>query len=450
MKHDLNASDWLRTLYPKEGAADSFSREVTFQLGEDCTLRCTYCYQICKSPKAMTWEVAKKCVDLLYKMYDDNDPNGFINKQTKQIILDFIGGEPLMYLDMMEKISDYFWTEAIKRRHVWADTFMISMASNGTLYFEPNVQRFFEKYKGHLSFSVSIDGPKEMHDACRVYPNGSGSFDIAKRAQDDFNNRFYHTAGTKATIARANLPYLGELIDYYVQQGYNQIHANYVYEEQWTVDDAKLLYKEMKELADYILSLDHEVEVSLFEDNFFSPKNEDDLQCWCGGTGKMLAFDTDGIAYPCVRYMGSSLGQDQPPLTIGDCNVGIYNTEKDKETRRMLESVDRRTQSTDECFYCPIAEGCSYCSAWNYQLYGTPDSRCTYICPMHKARSLANVYFWNKKYIKENIHKYFHRYLPDEESLKFIDKDELDMLDDLEMKNKTKENSQLVNGHSVN
>ena len=63
----------------------------------------------------------------------------------------------------------------------------------------------------------------------------------------------------------------------------------------------KLLYKEMKELADYIINLDHEVEVSLFEEVFFHPKAEDDLQCWCGGTGEMLAFDPDGLAYPCVR-----------------------------------------------------------------------------------------------------------------------------------------------------
>lgn len=271
-----------------------------------------------------------------------------------------------------------------------------------------------------------------MHDACRVFPDGSGSFDLAKSAQDDFNSKFYHTAGTKATIAKSNLPYLSKLIDFYVKQDYVQIHANYVYEEKWTYEDGKLLYEQMKEIADYILNLDKEVEVSLFEENFFLPKREDDLQCWCGGTGQMLAFDPDGIAYPCIRYMPSSLGTDQHPIIIGNCKEGIYNSEETMKTRQLLEGVDRRTQSNDECFYCEIAEGCSYCSAWNYQLFGTPDSRCTYICPMHKARSLANVYFWNKKYLKEGIKKSFHRYLRDEEALKIISQDELDMLDSLE------------------
>ena len=445
MKHDLSAGDYLRKLYPEESQIKGLSRDVTFQLGEDCSLRCTYCYQGCKSKKAMTWEVAKKCVDLLYRMWDEDDKTAFINKDTRQIILDFIGGEPLLYIDLMEKIVEYFVDCAIDRRSVWAETYMISMASNGTRYFEDKIQNFFDKYKNHLSFSVSIDGPKEMHDACRVFPDGSGSFDIAKKAQDDFNSRFYHTAGTKATIARANLPYLGELIDFYVKQGYTQIHANYVYEEEWNIDDAKLLYKEMKELADYIINLNHEVEVSLFEEIFFHPKAEDDLQCWCGGTGEMLAFDPDGLAYPCVRYMRSSLGDDQPPIVIGDCENGLYYNDEYKAVEKELNEVDRRTQSTDECFHCDIAAGCSDCAAWNYQMYGTVKSRCTNICIMHKARSLANSYYWNKLYAQNGSNLYFHRWLSDEEALKIISKEELDMLDNQENILKSK-NAKMVNG----
>lgn len=437
MKDDLNATDYLRTLYPEEGAAKEFGREVTFQLGEDCTLRCAYCYQYCKSKKAMTWDVAKKCVDMLFKMWDDDVPGAFINKNTKQIILDFIGGEPLLYIDLMEKIVEYFWSTAISRRHPWAENFMISMASNGTLYFDEKVQRFLDKYRNHMSFSVSIDGPKDMHDACRVFPDGTGSFDLAEAAQDDFNRRYYHTAGTKATIARGNLPYLDEIIKYYVSKGYTQLHANCVYEEEWNNEDAALFYEQCKKIADYILSLDGEVEIALFEEHFFHPKDPNDLQNWCGGTGAMLAFDPDGKCFPCIRYMHSSLNDDQEPLCIGDCETGLYNTPETKAIGDMLNSIDRRSQSTDECFNCPIAEGCSWCSGWNYQLYGTPDKRCTRICPMHKARSLANVYYWNKCYQKNNMNKCFHRYLPDEDALEIISKEELEYLDSLEKEQNT-------------
>lgn len=51
---------------------------------------------------------------------------------------------------------------------------------------------------------------------------------------------------------------------------------------------------------------------------------------------------------------------------------------------------------------------------------------------MHKARALANVYYWNSLYKKLNIDKVKQNYLPDEESLKIISQEELDKLKLLE------------------
>ena len=63
---------------------------------------------------------------------------------------------------------------------------------------------------------------------------------------------------------------------------------------------------------------------------------------------------------------------------------------------------------------------------------GSVNKRVTFICPMHKARGLANVYYWNKLYRKLNIDKTFINHLPDEESLKFIPEEELKLLRTLE------------------
>jgi hypothetical protein len=43
---------------------------------------------------------------------------------------------------------------------------------------------------------------------------------------------------------------------------------------------------------------------------------------------------------------------------------------------------------------------------------------------MHKARVLANVYYWNSLYIKLNINKIFQLNLSKEECLKYISLDE--------------------------
>ena len=144
----------------------------------------------------------------------------------------------------------------------------------------------------------------------------------------------------------------------------------------------------------------------------------------------MLAFDPNGVAYPCLRYMPSSLGTSQPPITVGSVD-GIFETPEDRHVKDYLDSITRRSQSTDECFNCPIAAGCAWCSAWNYQKYGTPNKRDTGICLMHKARSLANVYYWNKWYKQNGDDKKFKMYLPKQNALQIISEDDYNMLLDL-------------------
>lgn len=142
----------------------------------------------------------------------------------------------------------------------------------------------------------------------------------------------------------------------------------------------------------------------------------------------MLSCDPDGYLYPCIRYMESSLGADQEPVRIGHVDTGLVATEGEKETVRCLNCITRRTQSTDECYYCPIAEGCSWCSAYNYQEFGTADRRATYICEMHKARSLANVYFWNRWYGKMGAPERFKMYCPEEWAVPVIGEKEYQYL----------------------
>ena len=122
---------------------------------------------------------------------------------------------------------------------------------------------------------------------------------------------------------------------------------------------------------------------------------------------------------------------EQEPYSIGNVDDGICAHDCEKCRVVALKKVDRRTQSTDECFNCPIAEGCSWCTAYNYQVFGTPDARATFICVMHKARALGNIYFWNKYYRKHNMSTRMKMHIPDEWALEIISQSELDMLKEL-------------------
>ena len=394
------------------------------------------CYQKHKTAKRMPWEVGKAIVDYLFRMWEEDDPDAFISKDTKSIVFDFIGGEPLLEVELMDRICDYFWHEALRRKCIWAETFRIGMISNGVDYFKPAVQDFLKKYRDRLSFGITIDGPQEMHDACRVFPDGSGTWELANAAQKHYHEVYGGYLGTKVTIARENLQYLHGTFRYFADNGYEEFHANPVFEREWTCEDASEYYLQLRMIADDMLSEDKygAISTSLFTEGIFAPIPETDLQNWCGGTGAMLAFDPDGKAFPCLRYMESSLNGEQEPLCIGDCFDGAYFKQEHRTIRAWLEKIDRRTSCDDECFYCPIAKGCASCAAWNYQKYGTPDRKDKGICWMHRARSLANVYYWNRKYRREGSEKRMPIHLEQENALRIATESDFELLKILSLK----------------
>lgn len=421
-------------LYKTKDTAGQLTHNVTFQVTDACNLACTYCYQINKHNNVMPFEVAKEFIDLLLEKDNENTKQYIDSWNSKAVAIEFIGGEPLLQIDLIDKISDYFVEKCIELNHPWAFHHMFSICSNGVLYFDPKFQDYIKKHRNNISFSISIDGNKKLHDACRVFPDGRGSYDIAMAGVKHYRDVFGGEMGSKMTIAPGNVEYVAEAVESLIENDYTDINLNCVYEEGWTEEHAKILYKQLKQLADYIVDNDlfNDIRLSIFQDNFFRPKNETDTQTWCGGNGKMIAVDYKGDIYPCLRYMESSLGDDVEPFIIGNTKEGLLSKPYWCERCQLLKSTTRITESNQECLDCPIAEGCSDCLAYNYQLYGLPIKRATFICIMHKARCLANAYYWNKGYKQAGSNKRFKIWLPDDEALKIIDAEELEMLHKME------------------
>lgn len=437
MRKFTNWSDLIIKCFPEENITSHSGKNITFQITDACNLKCSYCYQINKGFHTMSFDTAKKFIDLLLNN-DDNTKLYIDSKSSSSVIIDFIGGEPLLEVELIDKIIDYFMEQMILRDHPWQYRHKFSLCSNGVLYFEPKVQDFLKKHAHHLSFSISIDGNKKLHDSCRVFPDGSGSYDIAIAAVHDWQKKYsIESMGSKMTLAPNNIQYTYEAIKGLLDENYYEINLNCIFEEGWTVEHAKIFYDQLKQTADYLLTHDEEYindrYISIFIDTFFKPKSLDDTQNWCGGNGSMIAVDYKGDIYPCIRYMESSLGSDVPPIIIGNVDHGIMTTEEERKMGKMVQDVNRITQSSQECLECPIAEGCSWCQAYNYQCSGgNINKRATYICVMHKARALANCYYWNKYYHQFNKPYRFKLWLPDEEALKIISNEELEMLHKLE------------------
>lgn len=389
---------------------------ITFQVTENCNLRCSYCYQHEKRNNRMTFDIAKRFIDML--LASDERTNQYITADKVQgVVLDFIGGEPFLEIELIDQICDYFLQKCLELHHHWATRFRISMSTNGTLYFEPKVQAFIKKWNDFLSLGVTIDGNKKLHDACRLDSEGKPTYDRAMAAVLDYRKNFNPIPGSKMTIAPGNVNFVYEALISMIENGYKQINANCVYEEGWTVDHAKILYDQCKQIADYLIdkNLVDDIYISLLDKDMCGrPLTEDDNQNWCGGTGLMLGVDWKGDIYPCLRYMDNSICGKQPPYIIGNVYDGIMQTPEEIERVKCLECITRRSQSTDECWNCPIAMGCAWCSGYNYEVFGTPNKRATFICEMHKARVLATSYLWNKWYNDKMVAERYPLYIPQE------------------------------------
>lgn len=428
MSSRIEAMDQWQNVYPRLYPGRAI-KDVTFIVTHQCNLRCTYCYEHNKSDRVMSLDIAKRAVDLMFA--EDLRNSELINDvDSHGLILNFIGGEPFLEIELIDQIMTYFLNKAIELDHRWQTQYMICISTNGTLGDDPRVRRFIKKYHGRCSISVTIDGAKEAHDACRVDCNGCGSYD---RAIKMFREVALTTSGrqTKYTIAPGNVDLFFDSAKTLIEnENIRNLACNTVYEEGWTVEHARILYDQLKRTSDMLRELDHDVWVSILDWEAGLPIPDTETQNWCGGDGRMLAFDVDGTVLPCMRYSSMSIG-NRPVFRIGDVWTGIGVREDDRERLALLKAITRQSQSEQKCLECPIAQGCGWCSAYNYEMTGTPDKRVTYECQMHQARVLAQCYHHNKLHLKDPMHEPKKMYIPKDWALEIISEDEYNMLMDL-------------------
>lgn len=372
--------------------ADGIAKDITFIVTKDCQLACKYCYLVGKnSNERMTFEVAKQAIDYILSHESD------IVFATKSVIWDFIGGEPFIEIDLIDSICDYIKSEMYRLNHHWFDSYRFNFTTNGINYHEEKVQKFLDKNKNHAYVTITIDGTEIKHDINRIYKSGKGSYkDVVKNIPLWLKQ--YPHAGTKVTISTADIPYIKDSVLHLFSLGINEVNINCVFEDVWNEGDDLIFEEQLILLADEIIEnkLYKTKVCSFFTEHLGKPMNPIiDNQNWCGA-GNMLSIDAAGNFYPCTRFAKYSL-RDKKAWIIGNIHDGI-----DKNKIRGFLTLDRCTQSTQECIDCEVAEGCAWCQGENYDAADTPTAfqRATAICKMHKARVRANNYYWNKLYRK--------------------------------------------------
>ena len=379
------------------GWKSGISKSITFIVTKDCQLACKYCYLVGKNSKErMTWKVAKDAIDYILDHEDDFE--------EESVIWDFIGGEPFLEIDLIDKICDYLKTEMYRRNHHWFNSYRFSFSTNGINYHEERVQQFIKKNHNHLSIGITIDGTELKHDLNRVYKHSEkGSYKDVVRNIPLWLEQF-PGAATKVTISSPAIPYIKESVLHLYSLGIKEVNINCVFEDVWKEGDDDLFEEQLTDLADAIIDTDLYCDhtCSFYAEFIGKPMDpERDNQNWCGA-GKMLAVDAAGNFYPCTRFAQYSL-RSKPAWIIGNVKDGI-----DQNKLRPFLTLDRTTQSTNECIHCEVASGCAWCQGENYDAADTHTiyQRAMAICKMHKARVRANNYYWNKLFRKLELQEY--------------------------------------------
>lgn len=229
--------------------------------------------------------------------------------------------------------------------------------------------------------SVSIDGPRKLHDTYRVDFRGRGSFDRVIRGIERLRDGDVHFGGVVVVISRANIEYVDQIYDFLEA---NRLNFNVVPMNR--SGGARSRYSDLGLDADeygpaWIQMYDRWFEAD--QDQFLHAQDFVGktraviygLGGTCTGLSKCahstISTDPLGDVYPC----GSLSGHDDQ----------LYGNLMEQRLPELMESTvaaDHQNRNVDpECASCKWQHVChGGCPARSYKFYGDYHHR-DYYCP---------------------------------------------------------------------
>jgi len=139
--------------------------------GALCNLDCTYCYYLSKQQllgRPQQWRIADDVLETFIRQY-------FQGQNHKEVVFSWQGGEPtLLGIDFFKKVVEL--EKKYCPPHVRCEN---DLQTNGTNLDDSWCQFLHDE---NFLVGLSIDGPKNLHDAYRKDKGGQGSFDRVFRS----------------------------------------------------------------------------------------------------------------------------------------------------------------------------------------------------------------------------------------------------------------------------
>lgn len=323
-----------------------------------CNFACPYCYEKAK-PGIMGQDIQDKIIELAKEAAE----------QKKDIDFTWYGGEPLLAKKVIYSLSE----RAIKICEENKVNYSASIITNGYLIEEEDVE-LFRKYKIE-SVQITVDGTREIHNTRRVLKNGGeGTFDII------INNikKLYKKCAIslRVNIDKTNIQDTMNLIDYFKEEGLDQLFVNFGHVSPYTENNQAIKSKclSVEQYSKESLKLQEYLYIKGFRSSGF-PYYPGIKANYCGADSiSTFVIDPEGYKYKCWNE-------------VGDKRVAVGNImweAKDVPDKMIAREVSYMTwspfESEDckECFLLPICMGgCPYtgkalgknhCERWKYSL----------------------------------------------------------------------------------
>lgn len=135
---------------------------ISVILGMACNFACVYCYEGGqKGGAAMGDETADQLIAFI---------QACLKPETEKLILNFYGGETLLYLERIEYLSERL-KPVVERQ---GGVLEFHLITNGSLLTPETVNRLLPL--GLKSAKIAVDGPEENHNQFRPFKDGRPSF----------------------------------------------------------------------------------------------------------------------------------------------------------------------------------------------------------------------------------------------------------------------------------
>ncbi len=340
-----------------------------------CNQVCTYCHASREPMSAtgadMDIATAKQVVDRIFE------------SPSPQLSIEFQGGEPLVNFETLRFIVEY----ARERNADERRDLQFLLVTNLSAMDEDKLDFLV---RNDVLMCTSLDGPRELHDGQRRLL-GSSAHDQAIRwierihevyREQGRDPRSWHVDAL-LTTTRHSFGHAREIIDEYVRLGMRTIHVRSLNPmgfatRTWTEIgyDADEFGVFWKECFAYILELNLDgVELiergaALFLASILTDEHHGyvDLRSPCGAGIGQMAYDQDGVVYPCdearmVARMGDDLFQ------LGQADGGKLPEMMGHETVRAI-GIASTLETLPGCRDCAYLPYCGVCPVYDYVTQG--------------------------------------------------------------------------------